>query len=164
MVTATFLISAFSLMLVGIFGMLTRKNIIRILLAVNILETGVNLLLVALGYFPGGKAPIITQAVSASNLPFVDPLPQALVLTSIVIGLGTTALALAITLRYYRRRRSLEFETDEEDLSVAAAALTVNGKAAPSQSAAAHGQAATYRSQTDGGPDREPVGTKEHRL
>lgn len=115
MITTTFLISAFSLMLVGIFGMLTRKNIVRILLAVNILETGVNLLLVSFGYFPGGKAPIITQAVSAGNLPFVDPLPQALVLTSIVIGLGTTALALAITLRYYRRRRSLEFEVDEED-------------------------------------------------
>lgn len=115
MITTTFLISAFSLMLVGIFGMLTRHNIIRILLAINILETGVNLLLVSFGYFPGGKAPIITQAISASNLPFVDPLPQALVLTSIVIGLGTTALALAITLRYYRRRHSLEFETDEED-------------------------------------------------
>lgn len=116
MITATFLISAFSLILVGIFGMLTRKNIVRILLAVNILETGVNLLLVGLGYFPGGTAPIITSAISASNLPFVDPLPQALVLTSIVIGLGTTALALAITLRYYRSRRTLELGTDIEDL------------------------------------------------
>lgn len=120
MVTATFLISAFSLVLVGIFGILTRKNIIRILLAINILETGVNLLIVALGYFPGGAAPIITTAISTSNLPFVDPLPQALVLTSIVIGLGTTALALAITLRYFRRRRSLLFEVDAEDLSVEA--------------------------------------------
>lgn len=123
MLTATFLISAFSLILVGIFGMLTRKNIVRILLAVNILETGVNLLLVGLGYFPGGKAPIITSAISASNLPFVDPLPQALVLTSIVIGLGTTALALAITLRYYRSRRTLEFGPDAEDLPAAKASF-----------------------------------------
>lgn len=119
MIAITFLASAFSLMLIGIFGILTRKNIIRILLAVNILETGVNLLLVAFGYVPGGRAPIITGPISASNLPFVDPLPQALVLTSIVIGLGTTALALAITLRYYRGRRSLEFESDEEDLTPA---------------------------------------------
>ncbi len=125
MVTATFLISAFSLILIGIFGLLTRKNIVKILLAVNIMETGVNLLLVGLGYFPGGRAPIITSSVSANNLPFVDPLPQALVLTSIVIGLGTTALALAITLRYYRARRTIEFESDAEDSAAADQPLEV---------------------------------------
>lgn len=112
MVTYSLISSSFCVMLVGLFGMLVHKNIIRILLAVNILETGVNLLIVALGYFPGGAAPIITQAISAANLPFVDPLPQALVLTSIVIGLGTTALALTITLRYYRERRTLDLGSE----------------------------------------------------
>lgn len=115
MITLAFLVIPFAVMLVGIFGILTRRNIIKILLAVNILETGVNLLVVALGYFPGANAPIITAPISATHLPFVDPLPQALVLTSIVIGLGTTALGLAITLRYFARRRSLEFVADEED-------------------------------------------------
>lgn len=144
MLTAAFLISAFSLVLVGIFGMLTRKNIVRILLAVNILETGVNLLLVGLGYVPGGKAPIITSAISASNLPFVDPLPQALVLTSIVIGLGTTALALAITLRYYRSRRTLEFGPDAEDLPTT--------------------QTSRLSAVKSGEPEHEPVGAKERVL
>jgi multisubunit Na+/H+ antiporter MnhC subunit len=114
MITYAFLVSAFSLMLVGIFGLLTHRNIIRILLAVNILETGVNLLVVALGYVPGGEAPIITKAFSASTMAFVDPLPQALVLTSIVIGLGTTALALAITLRHYRGQKSLDLSEEIE--------------------------------------------------
>jgi multicomponent Na+:H+ antiporter subunit C len=107
MQTLLFALSAFALILVGLFGALTRHNLVRILLALNILETGVNLLLVALGTFEGGSAPIITRrVVSASD--FVDPLPQALVLTSIVIGLGVTALALTMILRFYRRRGSLD--------------------------------------------------------
>lgn len=145
MVTATFLISTFSLILIGIFGLLTRKNIVKILLAVNIMETGVNLLLVGLGYFPGGRAPIITSSISAGNLPFVDPLPQALVLTSIVIGLGTTALALAITLRYYRSRRTIEFEADAEDGAASGRPVEVTDEAAPQH-------------------EPEPAGSKERTL
>jgi NADH-quinone oxidoreductase subunit K/multicomponent Na+:H+ antiporter subunit C len=117
MLTLLFGLSAGSLVAVGIYGVLTKTNIIRILLALNILETGINLLVVALGYFEGGKTPIIRKAVSGtmqaeSALPFVDPLPHALVLTSIVIGLGTTALALSLTLRYYRNHKTLELHPD----------------------------------------------------
>lgn len=158
MVTATLLLSAFSLILIGIFGILTRKNIIRILLAVNIMETGVNLLLVAFGYFPGGKAPIITTPITASNLPFVDPLPQALVLTSIVIGLGTTALALAITLRYYHRRRTLEFEIDEEDLAPVEGARSGDSQAGDSSSIS---EAADRRRSGDDAAEREAAAAKE---
>lgn len=74
------------------------------------METGINLFVVSTGFFKGGKTPIITETVSASKLAFVDPLPHALVLTSIVIGLGTTALALTLTLNYYREHRTLEFK------------------------------------------------------
>lgn len=115
MLTLVFGISAGSLIIVGIFGVLTKKNIVKILLAINLVETGVNLLVVALGYFQDGKTPIIEDTVvGAEPLLFVDPLPHALVLTSIVIGLGTTALALALTLRYYRAKRSLEFQPEAE--------------------------------------------------
>jgi multicomponent Na+:H+ antiporter subunit C len=104
-----FALSAISLVLVGLFGVISRNNIIRILLAMNILETGVNLFLVSLGYVPDGEAPILKAALGGTGQPrFVDPLPQALVLTSIVIGLGTTALALTLSLRYFRSHRSLE--------------------------------------------------------
>ncbi len=115
MLTLLFGISAGSLVLVGIYGVLTKTNLIRILLALNILETGINLLIVALGYFEEGETPIIQQAVSGgSPLRFVDPLPHALVLTSIVIGLGTTALALSLTIRYYRNHKTLELHPDSE--------------------------------------------------
>jgi multicomponent Na+:H+ antiporter subunit C len=102
-----FALSAFALILVGLYGALTRRNLVRLLLALNILETGVNLLLVALGTFDGAAAPIVTRRV-VSAADFVDPLPQALVLTSIVIGLGVTALALTMVLRFHRERGTLE--------------------------------------------------------
>ncbi len=118
MLTLVFGISAGSLIIVGIFGVLTKKNIIKILLALNLVETGINLLVVALGYFEKGKTPIIKESVSGgSPLAFVDPLPHALVLTSIVIGLGTTALALALTLRYYRAKHTLEFQPEHEEVA-----------------------------------------------
>lgn len=113
MVHTAFFVSALSLVLVGLFGVLTRRNIIRILLALNILQTGVNLFLVAVGYAPGKGAPIVRETVSGPAMPFVDPLPQAMVLTAIVIGLGTTALALAITIRHYRSARTLELTPKE---------------------------------------------------
>ncbi|MQY76628.1 MAG: cation:proton antiporter [Spirochaeta sp.] len=104
------MLSAFSLILTGIFGVLTRKNLVKILLSLNILETGINLLVVSLGYFKGGEAPILTTSISATQgMNFVDPLPHALVLTSIVIGLGTTALALTLILNHFRSHRAVEF-------------------------------------------------------
>jgi multisubunit Na+/H+ antiporter MnhC subunit len=101
-----FLYNAAALVLIGIFGILTRKNIIKILLAINILQTGVNLLLVAVGWRPDSAAPIITPETGAV-LRFVDPLPQAMVLTAIVIAFGTTALGLVIAFNYYRSHGSL---------------------------------------------------------
>lgn len=110
-----FALSAASLVMVGLFGAITRSNIIRILLALNILETGVNLFLVSLGYVPGAQAPILSAALSGHRQAgFVDPLPQAMVLTSIVIGLGTTALALTLSLRYFRTHRTLELGKSRE--------------------------------------------------
>ena len=62
-----------------------------------------NLLLVLVGYRRGGMAPILTRGQSSVDLAArsVDPLPQAMVLTSIVIGLSITALAVAMAIRLY---------------------------------------------------------------
>ncbi len=110
METMLFSLSAFSLILTGIFGVVTRKNLVKVLLSLNILETGINLLVVSMGYFKGGQAPILTTSISAAHeLNFVDPLPHALALTSIVIGLATTALALTLILKYFRSHRAVEF-------------------------------------------------------
>ena len=102
-----FFYNAAALIIIGIFGILTRRNIIKILLAINILQTGVNLLLVAVGWHAEGLAPIITKTTSGM-VSFVDPLPQAMVLTAIVIAFGTTALGLIVAINYYRSHGSLE--------------------------------------------------------
>lgn len=104
--TDWFLLNASLIFFIGVFGIITRKNIFKILLSINILQTGVNILLIGLGYVENGKAPIITESLNSTTL-FVDPLPQALVLTSIVIGFGTTALGLMVAIRFFRTHNTL---------------------------------------------------------
>ncbi len=92
------------LLMVGVFGILSQRNLIKIIISISIIEQAVNLLLVLIGYRSGGTAPIMTQR-RMESLVFargaVDPLPQAMVLTSIVIGLGVMALMVTMALRIY---------------------------------------------------------------
>ena len=63
------------------------------------MDYGVNLLLISVGYVPGGTAPIFTAGEITASSHFVDPIPQALTLTSIVIGACVTAMSLALVIR-----------------------------------------------------------------
>ncbi|MGA1873637.1 MAG: sodium:proton antiporter, partial [Thermoplasmatota archaeon] len=92
------------LIAVGIWGILSRRNLIKVIMAIAIIETGVNLLLVSVGYISGRSAPIVEGDTGIGLVPdgqVVDPIPQALVLTAIVIGLATTALVLVVAVGYY---------------------------------------------------------------
>ncbi len=102
-----FFINAAALVFIGVFGIITRKNLIKILLSINILETGVNLLLIAIGWRPGSYAPIVTR-LHSDIVNFVDPLPQAMVLTAIVIAFGTTAVGLVVVINYFKSHKSIE--------------------------------------------------------
>jgi multisubunit Na+/H+ antiporter MnhC subunit len=70
------------------------------------MEFSVFLFLVLIGYIDAGVAPIVD--LSLSDQIFVDPLPQAMVLTAIVIGLATTAMLLAIAIRLYRKYKTFD--------------------------------------------------------
>jgi len=94
-------IAGLILILIGLYGLITKRNIIKMIIALNILEIGLNLFIVSVGYVKDGIAPILTKIADSSGLNFVDPLPQALVLTAIVIGMGTTALSLAFARKIY---------------------------------------------------------------
>jgi multicomponent Na+:H+ antiporter subunit C len=98
----------FVLFLVGLYGVLTRKNIIKIIIGLCIMEYSLYLFLAMTGYINGGAAPIIDTS-KASGL-VVDPLPQAFVLTAIVIGLATTALLLAIAIRLYKKYKTFDID------------------------------------------------------
>ena len=91
------------LLMVGLFGVLTQRNLIKTIISLAVIEYAVNLFLVLLGYRSGGGAPIVQAGQSAADFAAgsVDPLPQAMVLTAIVIGLGVLGLLVAIALRLY---------------------------------------------------------------
>lgn len=94
---------AIGLILVGIYGLLTQRNAIKLVIALNIFEVGLNVFIVSVGFVKDGLAPILTSSANSSSLIYVDPLPHALVLTSIVIGVGVTAFALALAKKMHNK-------------------------------------------------------------
>ncbi|MFC1645868.1 sodium:proton antiporter [Candidatus Omnitrophota bacterium] len=95
----------FVLFMIGLYGVTTKKNLIKIVMGLVIMEYSVNLFLILIGYRKDGVAPIIDKSTNISEFLMycVDPLPQAMVLTSIVISLGTLALMVGICIRLYER-------------------------------------------------------------
>jgi len=94
----------FGLLVVGIYAVVAKKNIIKIIVGLLIVDYAINMLLVLMGYRNGGGAPILVPGESQAQMTSsVDPLPQAMVLTSIVIGLGLTALMVAMAVRLYEK-------------------------------------------------------------
>jgi len=106
--------AAILLMMIGLYGLLTNRNVIKIVVSLNILEIGLNIFIISIGFVYDGIAPILTSTNNSSSLLFVDPLPQALVLTAIVIGVGTTALGLALVKGIYSKYKTLEIDEVEE--------------------------------------------------
>ncbi len=108
----TFYALTFALLGVGLYGLLAKRNMLKKVLGLVILEYAVNLLLVAVGYRAGRGAPILQpgEDPAAFVAGSVDPLPQVLVLTSIVIGLGATMLLMAMVLRLHQRYGTLDVD------------------------------------------------------
>ena len=104
------MVTGFTLILIGLFGALSNRNILRMIVAFAVANTGVNLVMVAVGYMTGRTAPILNDAVPVAEATarIIDPVPQALVLTAIVIGVGVTALMLAYAYRLFKTRGTLD--------------------------------------------------------
>ena len=80
-------IGAFGLIFIGLYIILVKHNLIKVIIGFSILNTGINLFLIAIGYVENGAAPIFSREdIDAARM--VDPVPQALVLTAIVIGVA----------------------------------------------------------------------------
>jgi multisubunit Na+/H+ antiporter MnhC subunit len=100
------------LVVLGIYTFLFKRNLIKLVIGISLVETGVNLFLVTLGYRTAGIAPIYTFAPEAERM--VLPTPQALTLTSIVIGLATTALLLSFAVFIHRHYGTLDVRKVKE--------------------------------------------------
>jgi len=98
--------SSVLVILIGLYGALVKKSLLKVVIGLSIMEAGVNLLFIALGYLKNGTAPIFSPGYDSSQV-MVDPIPQALVLTAIVIGFGVTAVALSLVIRLWRHHHTL---------------------------------------------------------
>lgn len=96
---------AFVLFLIGLYATITKRNLIKIIIGVIIMEQAVNLFLLLVGYRMGGMAPIMDETMTLEEFVnrAVDPLPQALVITAIVVSLSSIALMVAIAIRIYEK-------------------------------------------------------------
>jgi len=96
------------LIFLGLAALLYKRNLIKIVIAMNVVESGINLFFLTLAYRPEGTAPIFTLAPELSKLKMVLPTPQALILTNIVIGFATSALMLTFAILTYRNNNTID--------------------------------------------------------
>jgi multicomponent Na+:H+ antiporter subunit C len=85
----------------GIYMML-RRSLVKIIIGLILLGNGANLLLFLLGRIREGKPPVIAESLNALAEPYADPVPQALILTAIVISFGLMAFAIVLMKRVYK--------------------------------------------------------------
>ncbi|OQY36801.1 MAG: cation:proton antiporter [Candidatus Cloacimonetes bacterium 4572_65] len=103
------------LVLLGLWGMLTNKNLFKIIIGFSIMDTGIHLIILNIGYLKDKAAPIIDKAIEGDIVnSVIDPIPSALVLTAIVIGLAVTSLMLAYAVALYKTKGSLMINDYEE--------------------------------------------------
>ena len=98
------------LLVLGLYAVCTQKNLIKVVLGLGIIDYGINLFIVSVGFNDGGTAPIYTMSDLLNGVAssfFVDPVPQALTLTSIVIGACVDAMALALVIMIYRKYKTI---------------------------------------------------------
>lgn len=102
------------LMMVGLYAMIGKKNLVKKLLGMNIFQTAIILLYVSAGVKRDAGIPIVNKYEVLKNgidaATVVNPLPHVLMLTAIVVSVSVTGVALAVLLRIYR-----EYGTLEED-------------------------------------------------
>lgn len=102
------------MMMIGFYGMIGKKNLIKKCIGINIFQYSIFLFFISMADIEGGTAPIIMEAEQAAalgvDLVYVNPLPHVLILTAIVVCVSTTAVALSLVIRIYR-----QFGTIEED-------------------------------------------------
>ena len=97
------------LLLIGLYGMLVRPNLVRKLMAMNVMQVGVIVFFVSLAMRAGGTPPIeIEHQVAGTDVAYANPLPHALMLTAIVVSVSTTGVALALLIRIHRRFDTLD--------------------------------------------------------
>ncbi|MFH1914824.1 MAG: cation:proton antiporter subunit C [Pseudomonadota bacterium] len=99
------------LMMVGLYAMIAKGNLIKKLIGLSIFQTAIMLFYVAIGSKAGATIPILRDSTLKGFIDYVDyinPLPHVLMLTAIVVSVATLGVALALVLRVYDVHQTLE--------------------------------------------------------
>ena len=94
------------LFLVGLYGVVTSRNLIHLVVCLAVVQSSTYVLLLAIGYVEGGTAPIFNGIPLGKRT--VDPVVQALVLTDVVVSVTSMALLLAIAVEVHKRTGTLD--------------------------------------------------------
>jgi multicomponent Na+:H+ antiporter subunit C len=105
-------LAVIALMMIGLYIMISRGNLVKKIMGMNMFQTSVILLYVSMGKITGGTAPILIEG--AEDVVYSNPLPHVLMLTAIVVGVASFALGLALVIRVKEA-----YGTVEEDEIVA---------------------------------------------
>jgi len=97
------------LFFLSFYGLITGKNVIKSIVAIGLMEMAVVMFIVSIGFKDGMKAPIGQNQVYVA-----DPLPQALVITAIIIGITVTAVNLTMLISLYRQYKTTDWDTVKE--------------------------------------------------
>jgi multicomponent Na+:H+ antiporter subunit C len=94
------------LFVIGLYGVVTSRNLIHLVMCLGELQSSTYVLLLEIGYKAGGTAPIFFDSQPGSKA--VDPVVQALTLTDVVVGVTVAALLMALALQTHKRTNSLD--------------------------------------------------------
>ncbi len=102
------------LMMIGLYAMISKNNLIKKLVGMNIFQTSIILFYVSIGYKTNATIPIIENAHGGGHAlviraaDYINPLPHVLMLTAIVVSVATFGVALALAVKIYQRYQTLE--------------------------------------------------------
>lgn len=94
------------LYLVGLYGIITSRNLIHLIVCLTIVQASTYILIIAIGFRFGATAPIYNEIPAGTRA--VDPVSHALILTDLVVGATVTALLLSIAVQVHRRKGTLD--------------------------------------------------------
>lgn len=98
-----------ALFILGVWGLLTKRNLIKKVIALYMINCSIVIMFIYLGSLSGKAAPILVPGI----VDIVDPLPQALMLTAIVVGICVTSLALALVYKMYQKYHTHDIDSIE---------------------------------------------------
>ena len=107
-------VTSMVLFAIGFTMLVFSKNIMKKILGLNIVDTGVYLFLASMGYIEGKLTPIVPSTGPVDALDYINPIPQGLVLTGIVVSVSFSAVMLALTVRLYKKYRTLNLDKSYE--------------------------------------------------